>query len=178
MSTRLLSLLAVEWKGFEEFSREGSEAGMVSRLRRFHELVEAAAAPEQGELVHHPVKDRAERRLYVFSGPSACLRVAVGLGTMLEGEHFAVSVALHAGECFTRGGTVVGTPIREVAALAEQATAGGLLATEVFRLTVPVEALVSWSRQDSPAILAGTPWILYRLEPRGDEAEASRDGAA
>jgi len=164
VSTRLCSLLGVEWKGFAAFAEEGSAAGTEARLEKFRRLASEVVEGEGGEPVRHPVKARPERHLFVLPGPSSSLRASRRLSQELPGQGFEVCVTLHAGECFDRGGTVVGTPVREVAALTEQAEPGRVLATEVFRLTVPVDFEARWERLDVPAQLAGTAWVLFELQ--------------
>lgn len=159
MSTRLVCLLAVEWRG---------DGAAPENLERFSSLLRETVSPEHGKLLEHPVKQDPERRIFLFPGPSNGLRAALAVHRALSGSDFRAALGLHTGECLDREGQLLGAPLLEVAELAHQGRAGELAVTEVFHLTLPLESKQGWARQDRPRVLAGTPWTIF-LHPGPEE---------
>lgn len=168
MDSLLATLMAIEWKGFGDFAEEASPAALEARLARFEELLREAAGP--GEIVDHPVKGRQELRVLTFPGPSAALQAVRDLAAPLAEGEFSVGIGLHAGECYSRSGGLLGGPIREVAGLGREAAADQVLLTEVFRLTTPRDTLGPHHKVDRVIELAGAAWAVWQLGEAGEAA--------
>jgi class 3 adenylate cyclase len=160
MTSRLVCLLGIDWKDFDS-----AEAG---RCVHFQDLVTRVAGAENGKLLEHPIKDLPERRIYLFPGPSACLVAALQMHRSLLEDSFHAALGLHTGECLERDGRLLGSPLLEVLELASLGEPGELAISEVFRLTLPLEAKAGWRRQDEPRLLAGTPWTVFLRTPEGE----------
>ncbi len=163
METHLVTLLAVEWRGYSEFAAGSSPAALEARVRAFAAEASGLAAGHGGSPVVNMVKGSDEVRLFSFPGPSAALRAAAELAPGLVAKGFPVALAVHAGECFQRGETLLGPPLREIADLLPQAGTGEILLTDVVRLTATREEVPPMERLDRVVELGGEPHAVHRL---------------